>query len=206
MKLSPFSFRFIVSSSALASAWMPTKFNVATNPYLSSSITTNRKRYHYNSCFSSSSSPWHYHRQNTNHFIWDKSAATARPERKFYSKKSSDDDNTNLSTGDDDDHETQLETLSKKLSNGEFKNVIVVLGAGASVSAGIPDFRSPGTGLYDRLQKHRLPYPEAIFDLDYYRDRPEPFVELCQSIWPGQEGMVFSTLAWGEKKQRIYSF
>lgn len=36
-------------------------------------------------------------------------------------------------------------------------------GAGLSVKAGIPDFRSPGTGLYDQLQKFNLPRPEAVF-------------------------------------------
>ena len=32
-------------------------------------------------------------------------------------------------------------------------------GAGISVSAGIPDFRSPKTGLYANLQKYNLPSP-----------------------------------------------
>ena len=32
-------------------------------------------------------------------------------------------------------------------------------GAGISVSAGIPDFRSKGTGLYDNLQEYNLPNP-----------------------------------------------
>lgn len=32
-------------------------------------------------------------------------------------------------------------------------------GAGLSVASGIPDFRSPGTGLYSQLQKYNLPYP-----------------------------------------------
>jgi hypothetical protein len=36
-------------------------------------------------------------------------------------------------------------------------NVIVMTGAGVSVSAGIPDFRTPGTGLYDNLQLRSRP-------------------------------------------------
>ena len=36
-------------------------------------------------------------------------------------------------------------------------------------AAGIPDFRSPETGLYSNLQKYNLPDPMAIFALDYFR-------------------------------------
>jgi hypothetical protein len=49
------------------------------------------------------------------------------------------------------------------------KKIIVLTGAGISTSSGIPDFRTPGTGLYSNLEKYRLPYPEAIFDLGYFR-------------------------------------
>ena len=52
-------------------------------------------------------------------------------------------------------------------------------GAGFSTSAGIPDFRTPGTGLYDNLQKYNIPYPEAIFDIDFFRENPRPFFTLA---------------------------
>ena len=38
---------------------------------------------------------------------------------------------------------------------------------------------------YDNLHKYDLPYPEAIFDVDFYRQNPMPFVTLSQEIWPG---------------------
>lgn len=53
-------------------------------------------------------------------------------------------------------------------------------GAGISVSAGIPDFRTPGTGLYSNLQKFDLPYPEAVFEINYFKRNPAPFFMLAK--------------------------
>ncbi|KAL7527977.1 hypothetical protein ACHAXR_003418 [Thalassiosira sp. AJA248-18] len=87
-----------------------------------------------------------------------------------------------------------LETIVESLKEGNYKKILVLSGAGVSCSAGIPDvsfancsalFRSPGSGLYDNLHKYELPYPEAIFDVDFYRKNPMPFVTLSKEIWPG---------------------
>jgi NAD-dependent SIR2 family protein deacetylase len=51
-------------------------------------------------------------------------------------------------------------------------------GAGISVSAGIPDFRSPDTGIYSRIREicgKDLPTPESLFDLKYFLKYPEVY-------------------------------
>lgn len=65
------------------------------------------------------------------------------------------------------------------------KKVCFFLGAGVSTSCGIPDFRSPKTGLYANLKKLNLPYPEAVFDIDYFREKPDAFYTLAHELYPG---------------------
>jgi len=69
--------------------------------------------------------------------------------------------------------------LIKGLKDGKFQKIVIMTGAGISVSAGIPDFRSPDTGLYANLKKYDLPFPEAIFDIAYFQKHPEAFYKLA---------------------------
>ncbi|OBA17007.1 putative histone deacetylase-like protein, partial [Metschnikowia bicuspidata var. bicuspidata NRRL YB-4993] len=80
--------------------------------------------------------------------------------------------------------EKQLVPLIKALQ--EKKKVTFFLGAGISTSCGIPDFRSPKTGLYANLKRLNLPYPEAVFDIDYFRENPKAFYTLCDELYPGK--------------------
>nr|XP_036214631.1 NAD-dependent histone deacetylase sirtuin-1 [Bactrocera oleae] len=66
-------------------------------------------------------------------------------------------------------------------------NIIVLTGAGVSVSCGIPDFRS-SDGIYSRLAKDfpNLPDPQAMFDINYFSSDPRPFFKFAREIYPGQ--------------------
>lgn len=51
-----------------------------------------------------------------------------------------------------------------------------------SVTAGIPDFRSKGTGLYSQLEKYNLPQPESVFDISFFKKNPKPFYVLSKAF------------------------
>ncbi|XP_076450950.1 uncharacterized protein LOC143286903 [Babylonia areolata] len=77
-----------------------------------------------------------------------------------------------------------VEDVATLLREELVRNVVVVVGAGISTPSGIPDFRSPGTGLYDNLQQYSIPYAEAIFDIDYFHHNPRPFFTLAKELYP----------------------
>ncbi|CAM9234649.1 unnamed protein product [Scytosiphon promiscuus] len=66
------------------------------------------------------------------------------------------------------------------------KRVVVVTGAGISVSCGIPDFRSEN-GVYDLASRLDLGLScaEDLFDLEFFVDDPEPFFKFAKVLYPG---------------------
>lgn len=61
---------------------------------------------------------------------------------------------------------------------------MVLAGAGISTAANVPDFRSAQTGLYAKLAPLKLPYPEAIFDINFFKHTPQPFYAIARARKP----------------------
>ncbi|EGC28992.1 hypothetical protein DICPUDRAFT_84948, partial [Dictyostelium purpureum] len=80
----------------------------------------------------------------------------------------------------------QLDTFDKVIELFQnSKNIVIITGAGVSVSCGIPDFRSKG-GVYETIEKkYSLPQPESLFDIHYLKSNPRAFFEFAKEIWPG---------------------
>ncbi|XP_074129192.1 NAD-dependent protein deacetylase sirtuin-3, mitochondrial isoform X2 [Sminthopsis crassicaudata] len=78
-----------------------------------------------------------------------------------------------------------LQDIAELIQTKACQRVVVMVGAGISTPSGIPDFRSPGSGLYSNLEQYDLPYPEAIFELDYFFHNPKPFFALAKELYPG---------------------
>ncbi|XP_014238783.2 NAD-dependent protein deacetylase sirtuin-2 [Trichogramma pretiosum] len=80
--------------------------------------------------------------------------------------------------------EASVDALVEHILKNNVKNIITMSGAGISTSAGIPDFRSPKTGIYHNLAKFKLPNPQCIFDINFFKIAPEPFYTLAKELMP----------------------
>ena len=80
-----------------------------------------------------------------------------------------------------------MDGIVDHIKKNNVKNVIVMTGAGISTSAGIPDFRSKSFGLYDRLKPYDLPFPEAIFSIEYFIKKPEAFFAVSKELFGGDK-------------------
>ncbi|EQC33450.1 NAD-dependent deacetylase sirtuin 1 [Saprolegnia diclina VS20] len=93
----------------------------------------------------------------------------------------------------------------------EATNIVVLVGAGISVSCGIPDFRSEN-GIYTIIQKMglNLPEPEALFDIDFFRSDPSPFFHFAMDFFngtytPSRTHRFLRELHDAKKLLRVYS-
>ncbi|MCP3660243.1 MAG: hypothetical protein GY830_08035 [Bacteroidetes bacterium] len=81
-----------------------------------------------------------------------------------------------------------IKTMIEKIKSGEIKNIIVMTGAGISVNAGIPDFRSKN-GLYQyvkRYQEKNLETPiynneQEFFEINKFKKYPEHFFKILRT-------------------------
>ncbi|KAL0227886.1 hypothetical protein RCL1_004029 [Eukaryota sp. TZLM3-RCL] len=73
-------------------------------------------------------------------------------------------------------------------------SIVCLVGAGLSVAAGIPDFRSEVSGLYAQI-KQKFPYldhPTHIFDLSFFESNPFPFYTLASLLIPSNVSPTLS--------------
>ncbi|XP_048586480.1 NAD-dependent protein deacetylase sirtuin-2 isoform X2 [Nematostella vectensis] len=82
--------------------------------------------------------------------------------------------------------DVSFEGIARYITSGKCKNIVVLTGAGISTTAGIPDFRTPGSGLFNVLQTYGLTTARSIFEIDYFQMNPKPFFVAAKAVYPGQ--------------------
>lgn len=71
--------------------------------------------------------------------------------------------------------------IKRKLDANESLKIVVLVGAGISVNCGIPDFRSPGKGIYSKINPNQ-------FSLEYLAKNPKEFYGFVNEMF----GPVFN--------------
>ena len=101
-----------------------------------------------------------------NHIQYLREKKYLMPYHKFYSKE--------------EIHSIKYNRFITNFKQNNFKNIIFMVGAGISTTAGIPDFRSE-TGLFKQLQdKYGMKSPEEFFMKKTFLEKPELFYEFCK--------------------------
>ena len=75
-----------------------------------------------------------------------------------------------------------IKGLAGYIKNGYAKKILILTGAGISVKSGIPDFRSPGTGIYDNIKKYGILKPDLLFNRSFIKKDPKPFFTLVKEF------------------------
>ena len=75
-----------------------------------------------------------------------------------------------------------IKGLAGYIKNGYAKKILILTGAGISVKSGIPDFRSPGTGIYDNIKKYGILKPDLLFNRSFIKNDPKPFYNLVKEF------------------------
>ena len=75
-----------------------------------------------------------------------------------------------------------IKGLANYIKNGYCKKILILTGAGISVKSGIPDFRSPGTGIYDNIKNYNVSKPELLFNRSYIKQDPKPVFTLIKQF------------------------
>jgi len=80
-----------------------------------------------------------------------------------------------------------LEEITEKIKSGETKNIIIMTGAGISVNAGIPDFRSKN-GLYSYVDKYQREHNlkiyndnQEFFEINKFKKHPKHFFKILSN-------------------------
>ena len=75
-----------------------------------------------------------------------------------------------------------IKGLANYIKNGYCKKILILTGAGISVKSGIPDFRSPGIGIYDNIKNYNVSKPELLFNRSYIKHDPKPVFTLIKQF------------------------
>jgi len=71
--------------------------------------------------------------------------------------------------------------IVKGLREQRYSRIVALVGAGISVAAGVPDFRSPG-GLYDQMRAQGFQHPMQVFTADFLRENPKSFYNMFSQL------------------------